>query len=65
LNLREGQNDDVRFGSQADIAVRLSDVRFTSNSGHRNWRLRDVGRDPPRLIRIPSSYFKAVIVLDF
>jgi len=27
---------DVRFGSKADIAVRLRDVRFTPNSGHWN-----------------------------
>jgi hypothetical protein len=25
---------DVRFGSKADIAVRLRDVRFTRESGH-------------------------------
>jgi hypothetical protein len=28
---------DVRFGSKADIEACLSDVRFTSNSGHQNW----------------------------
>jgi len=26
---------NVRFGSEADIGVRLSDVRFTPKSGHR------------------------------
>jgi hypothetical protein len=26
--------DDVRFGSKADIAVRLRNVRFTRKSGH-------------------------------
>ena len=29
------QNDDVRFGSLADIAAALPNVRFTPESGHR------------------------------
>src|SRR5215471_18356170 len=37
----------VRFGSLADIAARLSDVRFTSNSGHQNC----VGLRSPQKLR--------------
>jgi hypothetical protein len=34
LNLREGQNDDVRFGSKADVTLLNYDVRFTPETGH-------------------------------
>jgi hypothetical protein len=30
-----GEETNVRFGSEADIEERLSDVRFTPKSGHR------------------------------
>ena len=36
LGSRRNKPLNVRFGSKADIAARLSDVRFTSNSGHQN-----------------------------
>jgi hypothetical protein len=35
--LQKSVNAHVRFGSKADLAARLIDVRFISSSGHQNW----------------------------
>jgi len=35
LKVAGGRSRNVRFGSKADIAVRLRNVRFTPKSGHR------------------------------